>query len=211
MRSPLHCLAAVVAMAIAMPAPQIASGQDRGSSMDAETLSENLRELDHEQSEIRGEIRRLRDHQDRLEELLRIVQRQRRQQAQWERLQRRLQSDDLSESLSKSLERQRDDLEREIDGLWQLRVTSERQRDIAEQISFLREHDGNQSERLRGRLALAAKDLDALRDGLQRWLDQPLDDSSDSRALEGRLLELEEQVEVHWELVELVGEWIWAI
>ncbi|MEM8913358.1 MAG: DUF1592 domain-containing protein [Planctomycetota bacterium] len=211
MKFPLHCLAAAAALAVAMLAPQIASGQDRGSSMDAETLSENLRELDHEQSEIRSEIRRLRDHQNRLEELLRIVERQRRQQAQWESLQRRLQSDDLSESLSKSLERQRDDLEREIDGLWQLRVTSERQRDIAEQISFLREHDGKRSERLRGRLAIAAKDLEALHDGLQRWLDQPLDDASDSRAFEERLLELEEQVEVHWELVELVGEWIWAI
>lgn len=182
--------------------------QDSPREFDAR--SEAVRELTELEGELTEELNRLDAERERLSKVIQNISKLRQLQITWEKLDERLRRDDLEPSEADALSQQHQQIERQIDALWRIRATRERQQDISWHLEFLSELSGKGNRKIRDRLSLHNERLTRLL-ALLAKLENAEWKAKELERVTNQISKLEDSIDRESELVEAVGQWIRAI
>ncbi|MEM6362903.1 MAG: DUF1592 domain-containing protein [Planctomycetota bacterium] len=191
------------------------SGQESDPAQERiASTSEAMQELARDRKRLLDDLEHLNAEAEHLRIKIRLIDRQRQLQSQWEDLNHRLETDAIGEEETIRVIALRDDLSHRIDALWLAREVQEQRRDVDQQLAILREMPLEALPFLQDRLRLLRDQLKRLEAQVLAVLNlnhESLHAAATSHGLnEDQWHAIENQIESAGALIELVGEWIEA-
>ncbi|MEM9365913.1 MAG: DUF1592 domain-containing protein [Planctomycetota bacterium] len=209
----MKLFAAVSAFAFAFALGTVSRGvaQELERDVPLERLGEETRELTEEQDKLRERLRELDRERAFILDEIELVELQQDVTKRLEQLERALLRRSNNEQDLERLQAEAEDAERKLFTLDQLRALRELEREFEEQRWYLRELGFEEADAIAVQLGSIRKQSKRLDDARKSWFQAEKREALRGPPSEADAIRLENQIESHFELIDLLWEWIAAI